>query len=182
MLCKERTFDGVFGCSELEFILSFHYYKNHIPFMNTEEFDHNLCSVRMKANNNIRSFIMANSEGKDISRKQAAWGWFCKEWLKSLYCMPAMQGGGRCQAHCWNENCLNYKRQVILMWISLSPKVVYKGNPGGETLERPAIISYHSWCSGRKDWHIAPADIFFCLRVNANFQIRGSIMSTSLPF
>lgn len=86
--------------------------------MNTEEFDHNLCSVKMKANNNIQFFIMANSEGKDIPRKKAAWGCLCKEWLKSLYCIPAIEGGGWCPAHGWNENCLNYKRQVTSMWIS----------------------------------------------------------------
>lgn len=53
--------------------------------MSTEEFDHNLRSVKMKANDNIQSFIMANSEGKDRPRKKAAWGYLCQEWLKSLY-------------------------------------------------------------------------------------------------
>lgn len=64
--------DGFLDAVSLFFF--FQYCKNSIPLMNAEEFDHNLCSVKMKANNNIQSLLMANSEGKGIPRKEAAWG------------------------------------------------------------------------------------------------------------
>lgn len=60
--------------------------------MNTEEFDHNLGSVKMKANNNIQSFIIANSEGKDVSRKKAAWGASAESGLKAFIVLLPSKG------------------------------------------------------------------------------------------
>lgn len=60
--------------------------------MNTEEFDHNLGSVKMKSNNSIQSFIIANSEGKDIPRKKAAWGASAESALKAFIVLLPSKG------------------------------------------------------------------------------------------
>lgn len=46
----------------------------------------------MKANSNIQPFIIANSEGKDIPRKKAAWGASVESALKAFIVLLPSKG------------------------------------------------------------------------------------------
>lgn len=46
----------------------------------------------MKSNNSIQSFIIANSEGKDVPRKKAAWGASAESALKAFIVLLPSKG------------------------------------------------------------------------------------------